>query len=210
MRRLRLGIDVDGVLADWDFKARELLRREFGMLLNESRHWDDIERQIGPLKWTWLWEEGIKKGLFLSPPQYPENVRELKDAAKRHDIVLITKVPWEAREDRLHWLKEKEIPFKQLEMLDKGSNKGDIKCDAYLDDYEVNVEEIAKKQIQAHVCLLDRPWNRKVSLTTFNTFRVHSLAEFIRFIESIEKGEEKLRDSDFRDDDTIPSWEMAY
>lgn len=51
---MRIGVDVDGVVYDWEGQAREMLG-EKGVILPPSTGWNSIKESVDSRWWEWLW-----------------------------------------------------------------------------------------------------------------------------------------------------------
>jgi uncharacterized HAD superfamily protein len=156
---MRLGIDMDGVVYDWEGTARFLLKWHHNYDLPVSCRWDFIKDNIENNDWQWLWSAGVKKyGLFRHGDCYRgtfEALRELDKAG--HDIVIITKRPKEAAKDTLAWLAFHEVPAREVHIIGPDGHKGSITCDVYVDDSPKVAMELEEAGLR---CLLwTRPWN---------------------------------------------------
>ena len=103
---MRIGLDCDGVLAQWEPHARHLLKAEFGVDIQESTEWSSIQKSVTPEQWTWLWDEdgGLYDLFDPSMDEYPEGFEGVHALRKIGDVVIITSVPRVVIQDRLIWL----------------------------------------------------------------------------------------------------------
>lgn len=159
----RAGLDMDGVLYDWNGTATYLLNTRFGYQLQKDwPHWSHRDNGIADEHWEWLWSEGIKLGLFRHGNCYKgafDAVQQLQHRGWR--IVIITSRPESARQDTLDWLSFHGIPTDEVHVLGNNRLKSDVKhCNLYVDDRVENVDELARATT-GRVLLMDRPWNRK-------------------------------------------------
>jgi uncharacterized HAD superfamily protein len=187
---VRIGVDIDGVMYQWDRTARYMLRNVLpnspykAILQFESQGWDWIKDQVAPKHWQWLWTEGIQEGLFRYGNLYPGTIEAIRDLATLGDVVLITQRPKQAVPDTLAWLSMLNLPISGLHFLTAGENKASVRpqCDVYLDDRPDNVIDLRAGTNATRVCLMARPWNRNVPLTNGIT-EVHSWNQFVALVE---------------------------
>ncbi len=164
--RLRFGLDLDGVVYDWHSAFRFLANHQFNLNLPPVDElwpgWNGHRRYINKDQEAWLWDKGVKKGLFRHGhirKGAVEAVRELAELPL--DIVVITHRPPQARQDTVDWLSFHRIPVKELHMLNFDESKWPIKTDIFLDDKWENVVDYASNNREALVLLWDRAWNRE-------------------------------------------------
>lgn len=174
----RVGLDIDGVLYEWDRTARYMLRNilpnspyaKEGTLGKESLNWDYIMEEVAPEHWSWLWTEGVRLGLFRHGHLYPgaiKAVRMLADAG--FEIIAITSRPKQAVHDTMDWLSYQRLPISGIHVL---SGKGELKssvtphCVAYIDDKPENCRDLLENTAAPVVAMPVRAWNR-TSLTGF-------------------------------------------
>lgn len=162
---MRLGIDIDGCMYQWDRTARYLLRDEFGYpkdgpLGQQSQYWDYIKAHVEPAHWNWLWTGGVKAGLFRHGHLYKGTMRTLRALADDgHDLVVITHRPASAVNDTLEWLAFLRLPLAGVHILTNQEPKSEIPCDIYIDDKPGNITDYLLNTSDVAV-LMDRPWNQ--------------------------------------------------
>lgn len=166
--RPRFGLDIDGVLYNWDKTARYMLRTyksypEDGPLAVESQSWDYIQRNVSKEDWNWLWNTGVKQGLFRYGHLYKGTIEGVRRLAELGDVVVITHRPRAAVQDTLDWLSFLRLPFTETHLLTSGERKSLIKCDLYVDDKPENFSDYFYNTDGVPL-LWDRGWNRHVAI----------------------------------------------
>jgi len=114
---MRLGVDIDGVLYDWEGYARETLQygevwglpekltdEQYKALYPQISHWDRIEEVVGKKNWDWFWANQNMLKSYLGPNDYRDNVLAMEDLSQRHEVYLITNRPRDCRWQTYHWL----------------------------------------------------------------------------------------------------------
>ena len=149
----------DGVVYNWDDTVGFLLNHYFGYDLPVSTHWDQIQRSVKPEHWEWLWDEGVKKGMFRYGHLYKGSAEALRELAEMVDIVVITHRPANAVQDTLEWLAYNRVPATEVHILTKEQPKWEIACDLYLDDAPHNIKGFLEHRPLALSMLWARPWN---------------------------------------------------
>lgn len=161
---MRLGIDLDGVVADFNQGWVDRYNRDFGASLSV----DDIVEWNAPVGLThfrgmgefWKWARTCCEGksLFRGLLPYPGALEALHDFSDAgHHIVILTTKPDFAVHDTYEWLAEHRLPTTEVHILD---DKTTVACDLYVDDADHNVESLVAAHPDALVCRYVRPWNR--------------------------------------------------
>jgi 5'(3')-deoxyribonucleotidase len=163
---LRLGIDLDGVVTDFNSGWIALHNAEFGGSLHPDMvtMWDGLHRLAGfdDMDRFWEWARGgdrrpsIFRHLDLLPGAL-DTLRRL-DAAGHEIVIVSTKPDWAVHET-LHWLAERKIPTREIHF---SFRKHDVACDVYLDDAPVVLPDLLAHHPEATVCRFVRPWNRPI------------------------------------------------
>jgi uncharacterized protein len=162
-RPLRLGIDLDGVVADFNAGWIPRYNDSFGATLSV----DDVDGWNSPVRLThftsmsqfWKWSSEVTGGasIFRVLDPYPHAVETLHRLSRRHHIVIVTTKPAFAVHDTFAWLAEHRIPTTEVHIVD---DKTSVSCDVYLEDADHNLEELRAAHRTALVCRFVRPWNR--------------------------------------------------
>jgi uncharacterized HAD superfamily protein len=140
---MRIGVDADGVLADFDKSMVDGYNRSFDADLEYKQitHWDAFESLTG---WThdewWDWVVKDHQRVFLDAPPLPgavEGMRALKDAG--HELAIISAKPKWAAGHMIEWLHQHEVPYDEIHITSK---KSLVICDVYIDDALHNVVDL--------------------------------------------------------------------
>ena len=165
MKPLRLGIDLDGVIADFNSGWMDRYNRQF----DTSLATESVQSYDGLLDLThfasiaefWRWASDLGDGsIFRHLPAYDGAVEAVTRLAHQgHRIVILTtKPPWGVS-DTYAWLAEKQIPTTEVHIL---TDKWVVDCDIYLDDAPHVLEPLVNHRPDATVCRYVRPWNKPV------------------------------------------------
>ena len=160
---LRLGIDLDGVVADFNSGWVERYNRDFDADLSVDQivEWDAPTHLthfsgMGQF-WEWARTCGEGRSLFRPLRPYADALDSLRRLRRRgHKIVILTTKPDFAVHDTYAWLSEHEVPTTEVHILD---DKTTVECDIYLDDADHNLEAISASRPDATTCRFVRPWN---------------------------------------------------
>lgn len=167
---LRLGIDLDGVVADFNAGWMRRYNDEHQAALtsdmvtgwdglHELTHFEDMDAF-----WRWAENEDLAS-IFRHLDPYPtaiDTIRRLNKAG--NDIVIITAKPEWAIHDTFEWLADHRIPTREVHVT---HDKWSVACDVYLDDSPHVVPALVKHRgEQATICRFVRAWNTPVEGAT--------------------------------------------
>lgn len=161
---MRLGIDLDGVVADFNAGWMSRYNTENGTNLTTDLvdHWDAmVDLTTFPSDkefWEWARNED-SPGLFRHLPLFPEALPALNRLALDHEIVIITTKPRWATHETYAWLADNKIPTKEVHITRR---KWKVDCDIYLDDGPHNLERLVVEKPDRITCRFVRPWNATV------------------------------------------------
>lgn len=161
---MRLGIDLDGVVADFNRGWIDQYNAEFGtsIPLDAVTTWDGITplTHFTNMEAFWDWARDFGNGsLFRNLDTYPEAVPALERLAAEHEIVIITAKPDWAVADTLAWLADHRLPTREVHIVDIHAPKWTVPADIYLDDSPTHIAEIHHNRPEADMCRYVRPWN---------------------------------------------------
>lgn len=179
---MRLGIDLDGVVADFNAGWIQLHRDEFGSDLHPEMvtTWDGLHELGGFADmgafWRWARGNADRPSIFRHLDVYPDALDTLRALDRDgHDIVIVTTKPKWARTDTLRWLADHELPTAEVHMV---YEKHRVACDMYLDDSPEVVPSLVRHRPDATVCRFVRPWNGPVE----GAVDVHDWHEFHQIV----------------------------
>lgn len=176
---MRLGIDLDGVVADFNAGWMARYNDAFGTELHpdQVQMWDGLFSlthfdHMGEF-WEWARGRDIGHSIFRHLEPYPDALPTLHELDREgHDIVIVTAKPRWAVQDTLRWLADHQMPTTEIHITD---DKWTVDCDIYLDDSPyVLPDYVAKRTNGEVICRFVRPWNEPVA----GTVDVRSWAEF--------------------------------
>jgi 5'(3')-deoxyribonucleotidase len=180
---LRLGIDLDGVVADFNAGWIERYNREYGAELHPDHvvGWDELHHLTGfdTMERFWAWARGDGRSVFRDLPPMPGALDALRELAQRHRIVIITaRFDW-AIGDTLAWLAEHGVLAREVHFQ---AAKHEVACDIYLDDSPYQIEALARERPDRTVCRQVTAWNRPLP----GVVDVHSWPEFQDVVRGVE------------------------
>lgn len=163
---MRLGIDLDGVVTDFNAGWMRLHAQEFGSDLRPEMvdSWDCLHRLAGfdDMRefWRWASPKPHRRSIFRTLEPYPGAIEALGALSRSgHRIVIITNKPHWARTDTFEWLAEHDLATTEVHLSNR---KSAVDCDAYVDDAPHVLHELVEQRPDAIVCRYVRPWNRPV------------------------------------------------
>ena len=159
---MRIGVDLDGVVADFTKGWTTQYALDFGkeILEEEITDWGlskpltHFEKDID--FWNWAMDiNGLS--IFRHLELYENSQETLLELSKMgHEIVIISSKPWWSIHDTLIWLGENKIPTKEVHFIE---DKWTIECDAYLDDAPYQLENFLKNVPEKKIIRFVRPYN---------------------------------------------------
>jgi 5'(3')-deoxyribonucleotidase len=162
-RHLRLGIDLDGVIADFNAGWIGLYNAEFGtsLAVEEVEVWNAPAalthfRSMSEF-WSWSATAGGGRSIFRDLEPFPDALDALGRLARRHHVVIVTTKPSFAIHDTFEWIGERRVPTREVHIV---NDKSSVGCDVYLDDADHNLDAYRRVHPGALVCRYVRPWNR--------------------------------------------------
>lgn len=187
---LRIGLDMDGVLADFNTGWMTRYNHDFGSELDASMvtTWDGLHQltHFESMADFWTWARGDGHSTFRDAPALPGAVEGAKRIARKHRVVIVSsKFDW-AIPDSLTWLAQHEIPAREVHFLWDKTLAG---CDVYLDDAPHQLEDLSTGLPEATVCRMVHPWNEPMPGVT----DVHSWPEFEAVVERVARAKASAR-----------------
>jgi uncharacterized HAD superfamily protein len=169
-RRFRIGLDLDGVVYNWDKTARYMIRTRIENrgetpppeLLQESADWDWIQNHVSEEDWRWLWREGTREGVYRYGHVIKGAIEGVQKLAELGDVTVITSRPKDAVNDTLAWLALffNRANLAGINILSDGQPKSSVEPepDLYVDDGIHNFVDILSNTT-ARVIKFEQPWN---------------------------------------------------
>ncbi len=180
---MRLGIDLDGVVADFNSGWVRRYNSEFGSSLTADQvdSWDAMGNltHFETMGAFWRWASAGPGGsIFRHLETYPGAVETLTALGRHHEIVIITAKPDWAVHDTFAWIADRRIPTREVHITEE---KWRVPCDVYLDDAPRQIDELHRMRPEAAVCRFVRPWNHPVP----GVHDVDGWEDFAAFVSSL-------------------------
>ncbi|MCB1246975.1 MAG: hypothetical protein KDB69_06910 [Acidimicrobiia bacterium] len=164
---MRLGIDLDGVVADFNTGWMRRYNEAYGTALTPDLvdHWDAMMSltHFASMDEFWEWSrQWPDPRLFRDLPVVDGALESMQRLATDHEIVIITtKPPW-ANHDTFAWIADTGIPTNEVHITDR---KWLVDCDVYLDDGPHNLNVLVRERPDRTICRYVQPWNSPVDGT---------------------------------------------
>jgi uncharacterized HAD superfamily protein len=181
---MNLGFDIDGVIANFTEPLLEIIKDKYGLALKVSDIYTfDLGVVLGITKTesNQLINETLKKDLPLN-----SGAKETLEQISRegHSIYLLTGRFGYLRDLTQSWLKEKEVPYTQLHLLNVGE-----KYLAKVEPLDLVVEDSLEEALEwtrkvRNVLVYDQPWNRTLNVKGL-TKRVYNWSQIYSEVQSL-------------------------
>lgn len=172
-RKLNLGFDIDGVIADFSKPLLQTIKKNYGLNLKPTDIYCfnlDIVLGITHREEEQLIVEVLKQDLPLN-----KGAKETLERLSRegHSIYLLTSRYGHLRDITEFWLKEKGISYNQLHLLNNGK-----KYLAEIEPLDLIVEDSLQEalgwtQKVQKILIYDQPWNKTLNVKNL-TKRVYN------------------------------------
>ncbi|MHB1006322.1 MAG: hypothetical protein ACYC3S_11900 [Chloroflexota bacterium] len=160
--RERLGLDCDGVLANFASYMLVRLNKELGLNLRVP-DWrpqpaeDDLGKAIEAAVWRMM--DGTDLWSALAP--YPGTARRVAALRERYDIYVVTAIPGRFAPVRAEWLSRHGVAHEGLVTVDTLEAKAGVARElglcAFVEDVASTAEQLAAAGVDSY--LIHRPWN---------------------------------------------------
>lgn len=184
---MKIQIDLDGTTYHFDKTVRYMLKIYRGVeLKGETTDWWWIRDNAGPENWAWLWDEGIKLGLFRYGHVMKGAIEGINSIARAgHDVEVCTHRPASAVKDTLDWLAYVNLPFSGVHILSNGESKATVPGDVLVDDKPENVLEWVDSDEDRWAILFVQPWNSTMPYHP-RILRAHDWPHVVELVNDLE------------------------
>ena len=183
LSQMRIGVDLDGVVANFTKGWTKYYEEEFGkkILEDDIQSWG-LSEPLTHFKEDldfWKWAKDINgSSIFRNLEVYENSVETLNELSKSgHDIVIISSKPWWSIHDTLMWLGENKIPTKEIHFIE---DKWTIDCEVYIDDAPYQLENYKENTVDKKIIRFVRSYNKQLD----GVFDIHNWKELIPLLNS--------------------------
>lgn len=136
-RKLRVAVDIDGVLYDFISEMCFLLREHRGMNIRREdiTTWQTADK-IGEKDWKWLWQQ---RELFQDGNLVSGAKRGYELLKKIADAPIVTSRPERVIADTYLWLALHRFPCQELHILGGDQRKSEVPWDVIIDDKDEHI-----------------------------------------------------------------------
>ena len=187
MKRLVIGLDIDGVIVDFGSAVLPLLSELCArpILYQDLCSWDIGKAlNIDEKTMACTWEQVLGSDLLLHAPPIKGAIEGLY-ALSKHEIWLVTSRPISTQGLTLSWLHENDVRYDHI-AFDRRGDKLSVgpKFDVFVEDFIEEAFSIAEAGIST--LLFDQPWNNTATLPK-NCKRVYDWNAILQVINSLEE-----------------------
>jgi 5'(3')-deoxyribonucleotidase len=161
--RLPIGIDLDGVVADFVGGWIGLMTKQFPgwdpPTEADITDWDFLDKTVfgqSGAAWGSFWSWAAQERLFSKLDPYPGAVEAIREIGEHSDVVFITARPVWACEDTLRWLDR--MGLGRFTVCFNG-DKTSIPCSVYIEDAPHFLVQYDRERPKAVTFRMVRPWN---------------------------------------------------
>ena len=183
LSQMRIGVDLDGVVADFTKGWTKYYEEEFGkkILENDITSWG-LSEPLTHFKEDvdfWEWAKDINgSSIFRNLEVYKGSVETLNELSKSgYDIVNLSSKPWWSIHDTLIWLGENKIPTKEIHFIE---DKWTVDCEVYIDDAPYQLENFKEKVPEKKIIRYVRSYNKPLD----GVFDIYHWSELIPLLNS--------------------------
>lgn len=196
---MRIGLDLDGVVANWVRAVNETLIQFRAAKLDptfEPDSWDWFQENLSVEDWQFIWRGGSHH-IFETARPYEGARKFVADLYELGDIVVMTARPKNVWNTTRRWWDLNfgpEIPA-GFNFFYSGKSKGLVEVDVLIEDsYEYSHAYLdrceARGNYESQVYLLDRPWNRAYNCRyRDNLYAVENYAEILALLKRRKENE---------------------
>jgi uncharacterized protein len=193
---MRLGFDIDEVVVDLTNKMVAYVKDRYGIEISKEIFRDYCLDNCKIVD-DEAFDKDIKKEMLrlFNDPDFSTRLNlllvlksvyvSLKEQG--HKLYYITKRPKQNQPSTFKWFRKNGIPFDDLLLLGKDSEKGPfgvkLRLDMFVDDLELHLNSLwsYKKNWAKGLLLMDRPWNN-TSVDGSKFIRVHTWDDIHRHV----------------------------
>lgn len=168
-----IGLDLDGVIIDWDGGWRKLWNSlgRVPYVRSHSRTWNSpfVDTRLSHEEF-WKWIDDTE--CYVDLPPVADALDHVRGLAERHSIVFVTQRHARAKQATRIWLRKHGLDHLPLVFT---YDKSVVGAHAYVDDSPKVLRSLVRQAPNAKIYRQVRPWNRPTRGTT----SIRSLKELL-------------------------------
>ena len=186
MKRLVIGVDIDGVIVDLGTAMLPLLSEVCARPIeyHELSSWDLGQAlSIDEVTMSWTWEQlFVSDALRYAPPI--DGAIDSLSILNKNEVWLVTSRPISTRDLTLSWLHDNRVHYDQIVFNRRGDklSVGPV-FSVFVEDFLDETITIAKAGI--FTILFDQPWNQTSKLPT-NCKRAYNWDDVLQLINNLD------------------------
>lgn len=180
-KRFNVGVDIDGVLADFTFSARQLCKYLFNGRPDDSliqTGWGFDSLGLTKEEENLMWRTIDAQRNWWTTFRRMPNTNLLKHLTNEHRVIFITNRKdgddgsWPIEVQSAEWLREQFNIFSPNVIISdsKGPVALGLKLDYFIDDRPKNVEEVCQGAPKCMTYLLDATYNKECPARRISSF----------------------------------------
>ena len=184
---MRIGLDLDGVLADLISETLSIYRLSYRktVIKSEVTSWDYFlkRRGISTAEQSDLFNRAWNHS---SPRLEEECIPQVLKALKLlgHSITILTHRHKDTHASVFRWISTNQLPYDNLLFLSNKEDKMDYPIDVLVDDHPKTAEKAINHPSKT-LLLKSQPWNRNTKITLPNVRRIESLEELLEVVNHV-------------------------
>ena len=185
MKRLTIGLDIDGVIVDFTTAALPLLSEVCNRPVSpgDLSHYD-LKECLGIDEKTddYFWKRVLGTDFMLNAPPV-SGALDGMSALCLHELRLVTGRPPAMRDITERWLEKQDVKYDSLIFTATGSKASQgSDCDIFVEDFLEEVQRIAESGV--FTLLFNQPWNQALRLPE-NCRRVYDWEDIVAIVRDL-------------------------
>ena len=188
MKRLKIGLDIDGVIVDYIQSMLPLLSEACNrrVVYHDICHWD-VAKAVGipEYRMNEVWAEMFNTPRLLDAPPVEGALDGIK-SLNEHELCIVTGRPYMIKNLTEEWFARYAIRYDQL-LFARPGNKLSVAngIDVFIEDYYDEAVKLSEAGI--YTLLYDRPWNQSLFLPE-SCQRVYDWDDIVTAVRQVETG----------------------
>ncbi len=189
---LRIALDLDGVVYKFVDTYVYMMNAYRGLSIPKPElfwyEWDAPDAYTSQNDRDWMWDEGVRLGLFRYGHLYKGAIEGVNALAEVAEVHVVTSRPKNAVEDTLAFLAYNRLPLAGVNILSEKQPKSSVRpeFDIYIDDGPHNIEDLLANT-DGDVIIMDRPWNRAEARP--EAFRAYNWQDLVSIVDVLVNAE---------------------